>query len=77
VTILLEEGINTRNTAVPAIFQIFNGETTILGICLLPLHGILKTRHELNLRTLPPMAGGICKETSAIGSGLWSREHTE
>jgi len=41
VMVLLEESINTRNTAVPAIFQIFKGETTILGICLLPLHGIL------------------------------------
>jgi len=41
VTILLEECVDTRNTTIPAVFQIFQSEPTVLGIRLLTLQRIL------------------------------------
>jgi len=41
VMIFLQEGVDERDTAVPAIFQVFEGKTTILSISLLLLHGVL------------------------------------
>ena len=56
---------------VPAIFQIFKGETTILGICLLPL------RHKLNPESLPPwaMAGCICTSSESTDPLRGSYQH--
>lgn len=42
MTVLLEQCIDTRNTAVPAVLEILQGQAAVLSIGFLPLHGILR-----------------------------------
>ena len=42
MTVLLEQRVDTRNATVPAVFEILERETSILSVCLLPLHGIFR-----------------------------------
>jgi hypothetical protein len=39
-TILLEQGINTWDTVVPAFFQVIERQTPVLGLCFLPFQSI-------------------------------------
>lgn len=41
VTILLEERIDTRDTTVPRVFEIFEGESSVLSVRLFALQGVL------------------------------------
>ena len=40
VTILLEEGIDTRDTTIPGIFEIFESETTVLSVGFLSFQSV-------------------------------------
>jgi len=51
VPILLEESVNTRDTTVPGILQVLQGEASILCIRLLTLQGILGP-HTLTVNEL-------------------------
>lgn len=42
VAIFLEKSINTRYTAIPAVFKIFKGQTAVLRVGLFPLHRVLR-----------------------------------
>mmetsp|Transcript_10676 Transcript_10676/g.30496 ORF Transcript_10676/g.30496 Transcript_10676/m.30496 type:complete len:593 (+) Transcript_10676:6123-7901(+) len=41
VTVLAEQRVDSRNTTIPRIFQIFQGEASVLGVGLLALEGVL------------------------------------
>lgn len=41
VTILLEQSVDPRDTPVPTVLQVFEGQTTILGVCFLTFQRIL------------------------------------
>jgi hypothetical protein len=41
VPVLLEQSIDTRNAAVPAVFEILEGQASVLRVGLLSLHRIL------------------------------------
>ena len=58
MSVLLEQSINSRDTSVPTVFEIFKGEATILSICLSSSSSTL-TKHELNLRIQLPKAEDI------------------
>ncbi len=42
VMIFLEQRVDSRNTTIPAVFEVFQGQTTVLRIGFLSLHGVLR-----------------------------------